>query len=896
MKRILFLILLSLMTFAMHAGNIDGIIQTLMHSGAARVQEKVYIHTDNQCYFVGDTLWFKAYVVRADNLQPTDLSRVLYVELLSPDGLLVERQNIVVSPKGYTCGQFALRDSLYGGYYELRAYTRWMLNFNMRHHSYSKQETWWFYNEEMAADYFRLWDGLYSRVLPIYSKPQQPGNYDARYMYQRPKQRIAKPKADNLIVTFYPEGGHLIEGVENRVAFNAVDQYGEAIQVKGMVQAAGEQPMEIQSEHMGRGSFCITPTSAHLEARFTFRGKEYRFDLPQAEKQGVALQLRGDQLDIHAVGLPQDKAYALTVLCRGSLRHHEQLSLDTHHLTLNTSSLPTGVNDLTIFDEDGRIWADRLFFVDNHDQSDHLITSTIVGNHSYKPYERVEVPVMCSGIHEPTNISIAIRDTNTDEPTYDSGDIMTDLLLSSELKGFVANPAYYFETDDEQHRHHLDLLMMVQGWRRYKWNELADAHLRLQYAPEVGLTVEGSVYNTPNLIPIEPEEIVSWSSNLGFSGYVDENGNPELVPLNETNSHVGINHGVTKQEVMVEAEIIVGQDIAASTQKTRGGRFLFQVPGYYGDGILNIKAYSEGDSVKKNMLSRQDKDTFNEDAFPDYYVKRDLFYPAYTRDYDYYEIHQPDYDAEMLVDTLSELSMENDVHQLGNVNVKGHRRGKRHIDWSKPAFVMDAYELYNELTDRGLSWGKLDMRQFPVQISKLLYGNMNRHDMYNVDGRLDRYTYYRNYQPDPNDSSRQWNNRPPQSMVKVLKLKRLQDVRVYSDYEPRKEDYTMEYNHYNADATVELVPIPLDGMRPSYRDRHLILRGFNEPEDFYQPDYSTWQPAAPTDYRRTLYWNPNALTDEQGRFTAVFYNNSKETRVRMTAAGVSQDGRLFRSR
>ena len=161
-------LLFSLITISSHAGNLDDIRQALEQSSKSQVQEKVFVHTDNQCYFVGDTLWYKAYVVRADNLQPTDMSRILYVELLSPDGLVVERQNIIVSPKGYTCGQFVLTDSLYSGYYELRAYTRWMLNFNVRHHRYRRDETWSFYNKQMAADYFRVWDGLYSRVFPVY--------------------------------------------------------------------------------------------------------------------------------------------------------------------------------------------------------------------------------------------------------------------------------------------------------------------------------------------------------------------------------------------------------------------------------------------------------------------------------------------------------------------------------------------------------------------------------------------------------------------------------------------------------------------------------------------------------------------------------------------------------
>ena len=123
MKRFFRLMAVLLLTVqAAQADGIDDIRQALEQSAVSQVQEKVYIHTDDQCYFVGDTLWYKAYVVRADNLKPTDMSRILYVELLSPDGLLVERQQVIVAPDNYSCGQFVLEDSLYSGYYELRAY------------------------------------------------------------------------------------------------------------------------------------------------------------------------------------------------------------------------------------------------------------------------------------------------------------------------------------------------------------------------------------------------------------------------------------------------------------------------------------------------------------------------------------------------------------------------------------------------------------------------------------------------------------------------------------------------------------------------------------------------------------------------------------------------------
>ena len=1033
MKRYFLFLSLFLACATMRGGSIDDIRQALESGAASQVQEKVYIHTDNQCYFVGDTLWYKAYVVRADDLRPTDMSRLLYVELLSPDGLLVERQTIIISPKGYTCGQFALRDSLYSGYYELRAYTRWMLNFNVRHHRYRKDETWSFYNKQMAADYFRIWDGLYSRVLPVYSKPEATGDYDARRMYQRPKTRLPRQKKDNLVVTFYPEGGQLVQGVENRVAFEVTDQHGQAVSVKGTIVGDGSNRYEeeIETEYMGRGSFLVTPTEMRLKARFTWHDKEWTVDLPKAEKQGVAMRLEGGQLVLSCKGLPADKEYGLSVMCRGRLVHFTSLqsweasatglqsleaspttelqsleaspatglqsleashttglqsleashttglqsweaspttglqsleaspttqsleaspttqSLEASHTTglqsleasptmlqrleaLPIAELPTGVNDVTVFDSDGRIWASRLFFVNHHDYDASLITAPLQATRTYAPYEKIEVPVQLAGITEPTTFSLSFHDTNTDEPSYDDGNLMTSMLLSSELRGFVARPAHYFEADDDLHRRHLDLLMMVQGWRKYKWQELADTTHAMRYQPETTMTVEGAVYKALGINDVDPDEVSSWQDGVGMiarksaiedeavAPFADESDEAAFIStdavevsenagaadieyghIDSANDHVGVNHGNLRHEVLVEAEISIGGQCVGGIQKTRAGRFLFQVPPFYGDAYLNMKAYKESDSIVKNMASRKDKKVLDELAFPDFYVKRDLFWPVYTHDYTYYEKHQPDYTSEMLIDTLSEWSMENDVHHLGNINVKGHRRGRRAIDWKKPAYVVDAYDIYNEITDRGLSFGKFDMRQFPIQVCKLLYGNMNRHVSYHVDGRIGGHVYYRNYSPLSGNGAAETAgqfraNRTSQAVYRNLFLKRLQDVRVFSDFEPRTEDSLMVENRYTADATVDLVNIGDDGVQPTFRDRHIVLHGINAPEDFYQPDYShAVVGSLPADYRRTLYWNPNAVCDEQGRFKAVFYNNGKETRIRMTAAGITAEGRLM---
>ena len=139
-------------------------------------------------------------------------------------------------------------------------------------------------------------------------------------------------------------------------------------------------------------------------------------------------------------------------------------------------------------------------------------------------------------------------------------------------------------------------------------------------------------------------------------------------------------------------------------------------------------------------------------------------------------------------------------------------------------------------------------------------------------------------------------NRTSQSLYRKLRLSRLQDIRVFSDYEPRSEDSTIFQSHYSADATVEMMSIPDDAKQVTFRDRHIVYWGISVPEEFYQPDYSERRPEQPTDYRRTLYWNPNAKSDENGRFTAVFYNKSSQSRIKMSAAGVTSDGRLLHSK
>lgn len=904
------------------------------HLAHAPIQEKVYLHLDNNCYFLGDTLWYKSYVVKADDLTPTDMSRIVYVELVSPDGFVVERQQLIVSPDGYGAGDFVLSDSLYSGYYELRAYTRWMMNFNVTERPYNRVYREEFYNRQMAKDFFREYGCVYSRVIPVYEKPYQAGDYSLKDIRPRPRQRALPVAKPGLNVAFYPEGGNRMAGATQRIAFEATNEQGEAVNLTGTV---GGQT--IRADYMGRGVFTLSGSDSAAKAVFDYKGKTYSFDLPKAKDKGVALTLTQGRVRMKAVGLGVSSLSA-AVLCRGALKDYQSLSLDASGAAswqLDLGKFPTGVCDLVVMDLDGQVLADRLFFVDHPDRQAQQIHVKGLKK-EYAPYEKVNLKL--SAPKDVKTMSLAVRDNGEDSPTYDTGNILTDLLLSSDLKGFVANPDYYFEADDSLHRARLDLLFLVQGWRRYNVKDLLAAK-PLRYKPETAMTVEGNVYPSVQFNPIEPEEMPWWkmgifgwtvdaimdSGELGeFGEYAERikngegmnyladqekpegerddratqradvvantetfgNNDQETQATNQADPEQGVNHGGLHKEVTIKGELVLGTDVWQVEQQTdHGGHFAFSVEPFYGDATLMMGAYGDKQDKGKKKKKKDDYDLFDEDAWPDYYVKRDLFYPVFASKYSFYQTHQPGLSVTPTEEETD--SLVDDGTDLAEVSVKARRRKSKHaINWNKPACQYDAIELYNMLTDYGLSYGKVNFRRLPQQMSMMLMGNYNADRMFLVDARFDRYLFYRTYAPDEAAARATPTTRSNWALYKDTKLKRLQTAKFYTDFSLRRDDHP-EMGSQSADVVVDFDTMPQDATRYTMRDRRITLHGFNMPDDFYHPDYSRKPLPSHKDYRRTLYWNPNLKLNGNG--TQVdFYNGSNSATLTVSGAAVGTSG------
>lgn len=958
MKKLLLLLLT--LPLAMRADDIDALIQRLSTFGERIPQEKVYLHMDNTCYFVGDTIRFAAYTRQTNNGAPSTVSGVLYVELLNDDGYLVERQ-LIEMKEGRGHGTFVLDSDSYGGFYELRAYTRWQLNWGITERPHSRTMQGLFLNKDFENRYFRDYDKLYSRVFPVYDAPLQPGAYMAN-MSTRPMRRVLKsdPDAPRLTLSFYPEGGNLVQGIESTIAFEAA--WSDGKQAQGTLDIDGQQ---VTTEHRGRSTFQFTPTdqSKHTLTFTDADGHTAQATLPKAEPRGANLHLwqsdAGWKMRFTATpDMPID-SLAWTVMhegrlqCSGRLREQMEVTLP--------QDLPAGVLQATLFDHQGRVWADRLFFVTTPALSQPRLTVSGV-KARYQPYEPIDLQVHST--QSSRHVSLAVRDGSLSDALFDNGDMLTEMLLCSEIKGFVPNPGWYFQSDDQEHRRGLDLLMLTQGWRRFVWHHMAvsgswDLTQPNEYLP----VLTGEVYDideTPfygiQAIHSSANRDALWTSDYNYVlNYFDPTYNyGEYVPsllddqgiaadpgstppsfpvstrandgitkfvvpatnLRDDSRHNQLNIG-HKRDVLVHIEATTpdGKSHLSSEDMTRDGRFHIQLPRTYQDYILFVSASDPSKWTKKqkangyNWIQRMPNESdlpqhrarhFRVEA-SQHAVRVHFPYPRYVQPYDHYQRHiQTAFDP---LGVAPDMVYDEGSTTLHEVVIKNRRSRFNRLDESKPAFIIDAYDAYNQALDAGMKNAE------PEMIARTLLGTYGQEDpfisKFYPDGEHGvttrssnlrvRYGYdqlrrHLNDVTTDRDSVYVFDNLHSTTDLQSPTFGKfffhtLKDKYViYTDYCPRHWGSRRYAGSDLPETNIGVYLFPDDTQRIMYRDRRYIMPGFSVAEEQYQPDYSQRRPDdTPADYRRTLYWNPDLQLDAQGQADVHLWNSSRTTTITVSA-------------
>ena len=912
--------------------------------GTKLPQEQVFLHMDNNCYYLGDTIFYKAYVRRSDNGHPTNLSGILYCELLNDDGFLVERQMIPLE-KGEGHGNFALADTaLYAGYYELRAYTKWQLNWGVTEQPHSRWAEEYFFNKDMAEDYYRDYEKLYSRVFPVYNRPASPGDF-SQDMTLRPLSAYYKNSAEKpgTTVQFFPEGGSLVSGLKQRVAWEVRNEQGMALEGTLSISMPDGHTITSETLNRGRGVFELTPPDGQtLTAQFTpADGKgnpagtlSASKELPEAETDGVALHVSTDTTGISisyaTAGSASQEELGITVMHNGVLKHFAQP--DGNPIRMNAEA--PGVYQVTVFNSEGRVYADRLCFYLPAGLKHTNMNFSGMKTGNYSAFEPIAIEVQGA---PGANMSIAVRDAAKGEYIYDTGNMLTETLLSSQIKGFVPHPQWFFQQDNGERRQALDLLMMVQGWRRYVWKEMAiQGEFQLTHMPESRYphwTGQIHNYSAEQVLSTMEEKMYSFAERAGekmseqnredeqrameMSGGqanddpASDNGQDdkswektmeekaeakEKNRLSDSKDRFNKKENNLKYPVALHAEFSQPGNEGVEGNMRSQGTFAMDFPRYYEEFLFFLGA-SDTTKWKKGqppVWTQNGRTKRDEVDFPEFYVKLDHVYPRFPKPYDYYQSHI----APMPKDNPLYNSMNEQVRMLSEVTIGARRNGRRKFGHWRPAFIIDAYDAFNATCDAGFAPGYfMGASRFGEDVARTYIGDMKTDRRYDISYRFDGKIYSEGTamqrhkeQTDIPDAMPRWSsNMPDLKRDKYNYLWNLYKVVVYTDYSPRKDRHGKYRGNELPTVTIDLHLLD-DGVERLYRkNRYWKMKGFSIPDEFYSPDYSK-QPLPKEDYRRTLYWNPNVRLDADGRATINLYNNSSASILQVSAEGWTPDG------
>jgi len=454
------------------------------------IQEKLYAHTDKNYYVAGEICWFKIYNVDAYFNKPLGISKLAYVEMLDKNKKPVLQAKVPLKD-GDGSGSLQLPVSLISGKYTLRAYTRWMKNFSPAY----------FFEKPITV--------INTRKIYEADTLRQKSRYD---------------------IQFFPEGGNLVNGLQSKVAFRVVDQYGKGKYCTGLIiDQKADTAARFASLKFGMGNFLFTPLEGHTYKAIVILPDSARVEqsLPAAYNNGFVMQLARTEKNQVKIAVQSNAGNSsgtelyLFVHTRGVVKTVQGTVLKNGYAEFFVDAdLPgDGISQFTIFNAARQPVCERLFF---KRPSKRLELSAATDIAEYDTRKKVTVKVASAsqdGKPAPANMSVAVYrvDSLTDP---DETDICNYLWLSSDLVGNIESPGYYFTQQTAAADSALDNLMLTQGWRRFRWEDiLQNKKPVFEFAPEYkGHIIKGKVVNNADGQPVR--EIESYLSAAGTRSQV----------------------------------------------------------------------------------------------------------------------------------------------------------------------------------------------------------------------------------------------------------------------------------------------------------------------------------------------------------------------------------------
>jgi hypothetical protein len=772
------------------------------------IAEKVYLSTDRDTYFPGDDIWFKAYLVDGTDLLLGDHSKNLHVELISPTSGIVDSR-IIRMENGLGNGDFRLPELIHSGTYQIRAYTNYMRNFGDK----------LFFIKEFKV--INTVDAI--KTFNDTSDFSKPG----------------------LELQFFPEGGSLVDSVASTVAFKAVDSKGFGCDVRGQVYSStGELITSFASTHKGLGSFTFSPVPGN--DFFAIAADDYgdtiKKKLPRSFSSGMVLNAyrnSGNKLVVtfktNKGSLPSlsDKDLQLTVSKHNDVykTFNIQINALSNYFILPDKDLPDGIFMLTLAAPDKGPICERLIFIRN---TKDLRIKLDPGKPLYNQRDSVSVKIALSGNEEvvtETYLSFsAFRNPDHNISSISKTSISSWFLLESEVKGFIEDPSYYFDPSNPGRLRDLDLLLLTQGWRDFRWK-----YKDMNYPPESGFSISGRVRKVISDEPLPKAKVniaifksvkpVIKTSRTDSSGRflfdeIDLNGNARLV----VSSSAGKDK--LKGLILLDSLKYIPPPVAAikNPASLNMSRRITIYKNQQATDELKIKndlnAYIQYAEIK-NALQKKYKlsDTINPGEVTITAKKTEKFESARDRSHRYLMAFDPDYEVEI----TPQSEIFNNLGRLIDFRLHMHSNNMSGLAIRNPLVLLD-----------GMDVGWEGIMDLPVEW-------------------IERFDALRPGSP----AAMIWGERGKGGVISV----------------------------------VTRSGAPTTNDNPVYHSVNVNFAGYNEPRIFYSPvHHTTLESDYKPDLRTTLFWEPNIKLENNNTHFVNYFNADNPGFVKIVVEGITSTG------
>lgn len=854
--------------------------------------EKVYLHLDKPYYAVADTVWFKAYVTTQNNI-PSPLSKIVYVEMYNSVDSLVQTVKLPVK-NSVAYGHIPLPMNTYkqGNYY-IRAYTLWMLNFDpdyffsknlligeaidkqlITNISYAnaaadkaikttariqfkdtskkplanKTVNWRvFHNYDVFARGRGTTDANGYLTITVTSKPGDPiakGTLVADVNIADKELASAsfniRQNDNGIDFQLFPEGGQLIAGIPNQVAFKAIKPNGLGIDIKGSV--VDEQNIEVgtfTSSFAGIGSFFLSPeTGKSYKVKYTAGGISKTIDLPKAA-EGITLQASNpaaaDFINLRLLASSafyetnKEKAFFLIAQNSNSIGYAAQLTLKNQVITakIPKENFPSGIVQVTLFDEKSEPISERLVFVLHKDAMNLALKADLP---TYKPRQKVKLTLdaKSKGQQIAGDFSVTVID-ETKVPVDENNEttILSSLLLTSDLKGYIEKPNYYFNKTDDKKLADLDRLMLTQGYRRFAYKEiLAGRYPRIQLLPEQGISISGTLRDLTGM-PIRKGVMRMMVTGKPIS--------KEIIT-----SNVGVFN--FKDLVFPDSS----QVVITARSNPNYNNLMIMLDGIPGAAKgTNLNAADEVENIDTAMAS------YLSNSQRQYRFMRTLK----TVEIKGAAVKKPSHSDHPALSGLSQIPDRFiDGKQLEGCNLL-----LECIKVQAPSFTFDFNEQKFYITRDYNAGTRVPAAIFinGMFVDANAINTVNAADVESIEIFLN----------DPLGTvDRMYNTRG----VIVINSKKI----------PKGEKMSKQEF--------------LDMLPKKYEVKYAPM-GYSKEREFYSPKYAPNAPITSNDLRTTIYWNPKLITDEKGNITFEFNNADGKGNYKAVVEGIDKNGNIGRT-